>query len=536
MDRWERRLQLAARVGAADDAVAQGVARPGQVDAAHGRDPMAGLDRDVAGSIHPDEVATIRSLLDIAARRPSMRVQLPLLVREGADWVQREFEIVAELMGPVLRPAGAQPHRRRRTDADGASPLDRGRVLAELREAIERNAATGVAVLLVDLDRFKRHNDALGEEAGDEILRAVGGRIAETVGRAFSSSIGSDEYLVVLDGVADLARAREVAEKLRLAISRPLAVHGAELVLTATIGVAIGGPGTPPERLLRDADTAVFEGKDHGRDRTEVFDDEMSQRTDRRIESTQTLRRALDDDALELHYQPIVSLDTGVIVGAEALLRIHGQGEGHQLVRPARLIDAAEDLGIVDRLGRFVLERTAAQIATWEPLLAPNRRFRVSVNVSPVQIATPAFTTWVAEALRSADLDPGRLSLELTESIFLDPDPDVDAAVSRLVELGVSFGLDDFGADRSSFGGLRRFPIDFVKLDRAIVADIDSDGTDEVIGESAIGLARQLGFTTVAVGVERESQRDVLRRIGCDAAQGFLFAPPLPPEELAERL
>lgn len=533
MDRWERRLQIAARAGLVDDA-APGERPDDRRDDAS--DPIGGLERDVAGMIHPDELPTVRTLLELAGTRPGLRIEVPLLVRDGDRWTNRDFLIFTEFMGPVLRLADATTRRRRRTDSGELTALDRPQVLTEIAAAIVRSGDVGVAVLLFDLDRFKFHNDAVGDEKGNEILRTVADRIAETVGRSFSASMGSDEFVVILEGVDGLEEARQVAERVRVAIAEPITTTRGEIVLTATGGVAVGGADATAEQLLRAADTAVFEGKDHGRDRAEVFDQHLEARTTRRVASTHALRRALDEGALEMHYQPIFSLETEMIVGAEALLRIHGDDDGHRVVRPARLIDAAEDVGLVDRIGRFVLDHTAAQIAEWERVLGPARRFRVSVNVSPVQLATPGFTGWVADALRDADVDPSRLSLELTESIFLDPDPDVDVAVSRLVELGVGFGLDDFGADRSSFGGVRRFPIEFVKLDRDVVAEIDRDETDEVIAESAVNLARQLGFTTVAVGVERVSQRDVLRKIGCDAVQGYLFDAPMPPEELAARL
>lgn len=536
MDRWERRLQIVARAGASDNVVPVAVPAPIDEDEDDAPDPMRGIGRDIVGDIHPDEVDGLRALLRLAADRPAMRVTLPLLVRDGERWVNRDFEIVTELMGPVLRPVGGIPPRRRRTDAENIEPIDRPKVLAELRSALDRSGGTGVAVILFDLDRFKLHNDSLGDAKGDEILSIVSRRVAETVGRSFSSPTGSDEFVVVLEGVSELEQARATAEKVRRAISEPIDTGDELIVLTATAGVAIGDSTDTAEQLLRDADTAVFEGKDHGRDRTALFDEQLEIRTARRVASTQALRRALDDSTLEMHYQPVVSLETGLIIGAEALLRVQHDDDGHRVVRPARLIDAAEDVGLIDRLGRFVLTNTTSQLAAWEARLGPNRRFRVSVNVSPVQLATPGFTGWVADALRTSNVDPGRLSLELTESIFLDPDPDVDAAVTELVELGVSFGLDDFGADRSSFGGLRRFPVDFVKLDRVVVAELDRDDTDELIAGSAIGLVRQLGFTTVAVGVERETQLELLRKLGCDAAQGFLFAAPMPAEEFAERL
>jgi diguanylate cyclase (GGDEF)-like protein len=531
MDRWERRLHVAARTGAAE---AESTVTRLRADGPS--DPVAGVDREVAGSLHPDEVPIVRALLDLAGSRPALRAEMPLLVRDGDRWVSRDFEVCTELMGPVLRPAGGIPPRRRRTDADGMASLDRAGVIAELETALGRAGDRAVILLLVDLDRFKLHNDSLGDEAGNEILRTVGRRIAECAGRSYNASSGSDEFLVILEGMRELGDAASIAERIRRAIAEPVPVDGHDIVLTATIGVALGRADTPADRILRDATTAVFTGKDHGRDRVAVFDEQLEVHTARRVASTQALRRALEGNDLEMHYQPVVSLKSGRVIGAEALLRVASDDDGHRVVRPARLIDAAEDVGLIDRLGEFILTHTIAQLVAWEPLIGRDRPFRVSINVSPVQLASPGFTDRVRSVLRAANLDPSRLSLELTESIFLDPDPDVDAAVRELVELGVSFGLDDFGGDHSSWGGLRRFPVEFVKLDRGVVVDVDTDEVDRVIAGTAISLVSQLGFLAVAVGVERESQRDVLRDLGCDAAQGFLFDAPMTAEEFGALL
>ncbi len=526
MDRWERRLQVAARTGAADaDATVTRLPRNPS------RDPVDGVARDVAGALHPDELPVVRALLDLAGVRPALRAELPLLVRDGERWISRDYEVCTELMGPVLRPAGGVPPRRRRTDGEQAAALDRAGALEELGHALSRAGDKVVIALLIDVDRFTTHNDTLGDGAGDELLRVITRRVAEVAGRSFSASLGSDELLVVMEGQRALTDATSLAERIRRTIAEPITVDGQDIVLTATIGVALGRSDSTPEQVLRDATTALFTGKDHGRDRVSLFDEQLESRTARRVASTQTVRRALDDNDLEMHYQPVVSLATGEIIGAEALLRVAHDDDGHRVVRPARLVDAAEDVGLIDRLGEYVLSHTVGQLVAWEPRIGRDRPFRVSVNVSPVQLASPDFTDQVESALHTANLDPSRLSLELTESIFLDPDPDVDAAVRDLVDLGVSFGLDDFGGDRSSWGGLRRFPVAFVKLDRAIIIDIDQDPVDEIVASTAISLVSRLGFAAVAVGVERESQREVLTRLGCDAAQGYLFHPPMTAEE-----
>ena len=535
MDRWERRLQLAARAGAAPGS---GV----RVEERERPDPLSLVDAELACSIHPDEVGIVAALIEIAHSRADFRAQLGVLVRDGSEWVRRPLEVVGDVTGATVRELadgadsgseGVDEPEDGDRPADDLVTLDRATVVTELARAMERCGPGGVAVLLVDIDRFKLHNDVLGEHRGDIVLRTLGRRIARAGAPAFVASMGGDEFVVILERIGDVDVVRRTADDIRLSIGSPVHVDGEDLVITATVGVAVSRPGTTADQLLHDADSALFAGKDEGRDRVELFDHRLEARTVRRVGRAQGIRRMLDEDALEVHFQPVVSLDTGMIIGAEALLRVNDELDGDHLVRPSRLLDAAEDSGLVERLGRFVLDRTTAHLAGWEDALGSSRRFRVSVNVSPVQLATPGFMDSVAAAIEASGVDPNRLSLELTESICLGDDDEIDATVAGLVDLGVTLGLDDFGTDRSSLGVLRRLPVDFVKLDPDVVAEIDRDDTDELIVSSAVALVRQLGFTAVAVGVERESQRDILRRLGVDAAQGYLFAAPMPAEELA---
>jgi EAL domain-containing protein (putative c-di-GMP-specific phosphodiesterase class I) len=267
----------------------------------------------------------------------------------------------------------------------------------------------------------------------------------------------------------------------------------------------------------------------------EVFGRRLEARVARRLAGAQWLRRLLDDRAVELHYQPVVSLETGMVLGVEALLRVRAAADD-RTVSPAALVDAAEDIGLIAPLGHLVVERTVAQLAEWEAALAPARRFTASVNVSPLQLAAPGFADGVVAALESARVAPSRLSLEITGSSLMEPDPAVDQALHDLSDLGVALGIDELGADRSSLGALRRFPLRFMKIDRSLVNGVDGDERDEAIVSSAVGLAHQLGLQAIAVGVERGDQCAVLRKLGCDAAQGYLFAPPLPPEELLGRI
>jgi diguanylate cyclase len=546
MDRWERRLHLMARTSASGSvAPAAGPdARPHLIDA---RDlPVPPPGSEVAELIHPDEAAFVRSLLDLAAGRPDFCAEVPLLTRNHDRWEYHRFELAHEVMGPVLRlvdPAvavaesGDEPEGAIKSgDEKSRSPLDRNDVIAHLAGALDRAGDHLVAVMLIDLDRFKLHNDMLGDAGGDELLAVFADRLANTVGEAFSGWMGGDEFIAVLEGLDDPAKAQVLAEDVRRAIAEPVAVSTEKLHVTATIGLSVGSSTTSPTHLLRDADTAVFAGKDRGRDRVQVFGRQLGAQIARQLSTTQRLRRALAAGTLELHYQPVVSLDSGVVVAAEALMRIAGDEARTEPLSPSNLIDAAEDSGLIARLGRYVLEETTSQIARWRDHLADGRIFRVSVNISPVQLHNRDFSGAIAHALKAADVSPKRLSLELTESVLLGTNPTIDLVVQDLAELGIAFGLDDFGAEGSSLGGLRRFPIEFLKIDRSLVDALDSDERVEAIVSSMVTLAHQLGFSTVAVGVERESQRDLLRSLGCDAAQGYLFSPPLSAETFTDQL
>lgn len=560
MDRWERRLQLMARAGASGEPGARSSPNrePRVIDA---RDRLLiPSGTDPVDLIHPDEVSVVRTLLDIALRRPDFHAELTLLTRNRDGWEHYRFEIVHEVMGPVLRlvdedPTGTEPVTEPEDEletvelevesgthpdaatipASSSAVLERNEVLRHVADVLRVVGDEMVAVLLVDLDRFKVHNDLLGPEGGDEMLRIMCDRIRSAAADHYAGSLGGDEFVVVMDQLSDPAIAQDLAEEVRRTLADPVEVGGEIRNVSATIGLAVGGADTVAEHLVRDADTALFAGKNRGRDRVQVFGRQLGDRVAKQASTAYRLRRALAQGTLELHYQPVVSLETGIVVGAEALMRIHSGREDDEPLSPASLIDAAEDNGLTARLGRYVLEETTSQISLWEHQLA-GRQFRVSVNVAPVQLTNRDFSNAIGHALAAAKVSPSRLSLELTESILLAADPVVDSVVQDLVDLGIAFGLDDFGADGSSLGGLRRYPLEFLKIDRELVDAIDTDETVEAIIASTVSLARQLGVSTIAVGVERESQRDVLRRLGCDTAQGYLFFPPLSAAEFAEHL
>ncbi|HSL59665.1 MAG TPA: phosphodiesterase [Acidimicrobiales bacterium] len=523
MDRWERRLAAAARTGVGADG--------GDGPDLH----VPGLVPELEGQIHPDEVALLRELVHIASERPEFRAELPVLVHAADGVVSRRIEVVNELMGPVVRPARVVIPVVPVVSTGEVRTSSRSEVLEHLGDELAASGKEGVGVLLLDIDRFKMHNDALGDVLGDELLARLTDCVARTADEAWVRYLGGDEIVAVVSPAPDPAELVTLAERVRAAVAEPVELGDRMVAVTATVGVAHGVDGRAAAGLLRDADTALFSGKDRGRDRVEVFGRRLEARVARRLAGAQWLRRMLDEHAVELHYQPVVSLETGMVVGVEALLRVHAAADD-RTVSPAALVDAAEDIGLIAPLGHLVVEQTVAQLAEWESLMAPGRRFSASVNVSPLQLAAPGFAEGVIASLEKAGVAAHRLSLEITGSTLIVPDPAVDAALSDLADLGVALGIDELGADRSSLGALRRFPLQFMKIDRSLVNGVDGDERDEAIVASAVGLAHQLGLRAIAVGVERADQCAVLRRLGCDAAQGYLFAPPLPPEELVGRL
>jgi EAL domain-containing protein (putative c-di-GMP-specific phosphodiesterase class I) len=298
--------------------------------------------------------------------------------------------------------------------------------------------------------------------------------------------------------------------------------------VTASVGAALGGADEADEDLLARADHAMHRAKEFGRDRASVYDDEAAKRHRPRPGVDEQLRRVLDSDGLQIRYQPVVDLDSRRVVGAEALLRVRGD-EG-EILSPAEFVEAAESSGLISRLGSAVLRTTCEQV-TGLGRRGLAEGFEVSVNVSPRQVAHPQFADDVLQILEETEVAAPRLCLEITEGAFLGRDDASEGNILRLRERGVRIGLDEFGG-YTSLGYLRRFPLDFVKIDRSIVAGIGGNYVDGAIVRATVELARKLDLTTVAVGVETEIQRQRLREVGCDRAQGYLFAPAVSADEL----
>jgi diguanylate cyclase (GGDEF)-like protein/PAS domain S-box-containing protein len=408
-----------------------------------------------------------------------------------------------------------------------------------LDHALARSARRSdvLAVLLLDLDRFKLVNDSLGHDAGDELLVAVGGRIqacsrsSDTVAR-----LGGDEFAILLEDAASEEAAIALAGRLLEALTSPFEVRGREVFIGASIGVALHvGPSGQPDELIRNADTAMYAAKGAGKGRCVVFQPAMHQRSLEFFEVQADLQRALVRGEFVLHYQPIVDLATGTLQGVEALVRWLHPTRG--LIMPGGFIPVAEETGMIVPLGVWVLGAACRQAVEWQNRSSDTSSLSMSVNLSMRQLLEPDLVPRVAEVLAATDLDPRALILEITEGSLLQDVGETAAKLHALKELGARLALDDFGTGSSSLGHLRQFPIDVLKIDKSFVDGLGDEGSDaSALVRAIIELARTLRLTTVAEGIESSEQLTQLRLAGCNLGQGYLFAKPLARDELENML
>jgi diguanylate cyclase (GGDEF)-like protein/PAS domain S-box-containing protein len=392
---------------------------------------------------------------------------------------------------------------------------------------LARRNGTRLAVMFLDLDRFKLINDSLGHQAGDHLLREVARRLGTCVRKADTvSRQGGDEFVILLQELDAPEHAAKVARKVLEVVAQPVFVDGLQLQVTPSIGISVfPDDGTWQAELLRNADAAMYHAKGAGRNNFQFFTPQINARVIERVEIEGRLRRALDHGEFLLHYQPRFELATRRVVGMEALLRWRDPDRG--MVPPGRFIPVAEECGLIVPLGEWVLQEACRQTAHWHRHGLD--RLRVSVNVSAAQLHQKTFDACVQHALATSGLGATSLELEVTEtSIMLDVE-EASEILDVLKARGVHLSVDDFGTGYSSLAYLKRLPLDRVKIDRTFVKDVIDDADDAAITAAIIGMAHTLGMGTLAEGVETEAQAAFLERHGCQEVQGFLLARPLAP-------
>ncbi len=388
-----------------------------------------------------------------------------------------------------------------------------------------RRAGTQLAVLFLDLDRFKLVNDSLGHGMGDRLLASVGERLQRSLRASdLPARFGGDEFAVLIEN-ASTEGASTLAEALCHVFQEPYQIDGHELTVTASIGVAVdfAGAGTA-EALLRNADLAMYRAKLDRPGHHMLYETDMHAVVSDRVQLEGDLRRAVALEDFEVNYQPIVHLDTGEVDGVEALVRWRRDGT---LVPPAQFVPIAEEMGLITSIGRLVLNQAMEQVRVWQKSSPRLRDLGVSINLSPRQLYSAAFVNEVRAALQSTGLDPRLLTLEITETALMRDIVSVRGRLMELHDLGVRFALDDFGTGYSSLTYLRQFPIDVLKIDRSFIAGVSGDLHDASVTRAVVQLGKSLDLETVAEGIERQEQVDELRRLDCKLGQGFFLARPM---------
>lgn len=502
-----------------------------------------GSHEQLLSVFHPNDRLRLE-LGHLRALAPGTIIQDEYTVRLPGE-EERRFQargcVVADLAGEARALVGVAVDDTVRFEADRARSIDpltglpnKAFLTDRLQERLERRPvqAATVGVFCILIDRLRDLDDGFGRRVGDQALNEIAARLvtasspSDIVGR-----FGGDELVVVRDMAA--AEALAFARRLTSSVGPTISIDGRNIPVSASAGVVVTdllGPGA--EELLQDAAIAAHSAAERGAGQVELFEPTMRRTAEARLDCETELRRALDRQTLQVWYQPIVSVQSGRLIGAEALVRWPHPERG--MVPPVHFVAAAERCGLICALGEIVLRTACQDVAGWRRRKAL-RDLTVSVNVSSLQLTDPGFVEVVRDCLSISGLDPEALCLELTESVLTRPTTAVTVALDRVRSLGVSIAADDFGTGYSSLAYLREFPIQVLKLDRSFVAGTGQSLTDTAIVRCTIELARALGLTSVAEGVETQAQLDCLRDMGCDQAQGYLWAAPVPAPEFLER-
>jgi diguanylate cyclase (GGDEF)-like protein/PAS domain S-box-containing protein len=499
--------------------------------------------------VHADDLLRLRAAIDTHLAGDSARAECEYRMLGGDGtwrWVLIRGYAVFDQKGTATRLTGwlsdvAERHAAEVSLSHDAlhDPLTRlpNRILFIDRldhatSRARRDPNVPCAVMFVDVDRFELINERLGHSLGDQLLRAIGGRMAgllrpgDTVAR-----LGSDEFAVLLDGVDEDPNARTVANRIQAAISQPFRVGGHEVFVTARIGIALSAPGITAAELLRNADIAMYDARRKGRGRIAVFDETMH--GIHRLSRHEELRELVSSDRLEIHYQPIVDLATGNVRGFEALAR---WPEGSNPMTPLEFIALAEQAGLIGELGLRVLTAALESLAHWRSAGLIANDALMSVNVSAGQLEDPMFASRVRAAIAKSGVPPQLLRLEITEKTLIKDLDRVEAITREVRESGIVLHLDDFGTGESSLTLLQRLPIEALKIDRSFISAMNGRGTSDAIVRSMIALGHGLGLHLIAEGIEQPVQLKRLRMLGCEYGQGYVFSRPLAREATEDML
>lgn len=507
--------------------------------------------------VHPEDIEQLKGQisLHLEGLTPHFENEHRILHKDGTyRWMLIRGMAVRDTNGKASRMAGSQTDITERKQVEKQLLHDafhdvltglpnRALFRDRLGQAIERSKRTSdyfFAVLFLDIDRFKVINDSLGHMIGDQLLVAIAQRLKACLrGGDTVARLGGDEFTILLDDVKNINNATDIAERIHLELMHPFSLNEQEVFTTASIGIAIGGGSQSapaigydcPENLLRDADTAMYRAKSMGRARHEVFDTTMHTRAVALLQLENDLRRAIERDEFQLHYQPIVSLTTGRLDGFEALVRWQHPERG--LISPAEFIPIAEETGLIVPIGLWVLYNACYQMYDWQQFY-PELLLTISVNLSSKQFLQPDLVKQIDQILRETRLDARSLKLEITESAVMENAESAIKMLFQLKALGVHLHIDDFGTGYSSLSYLHRFPIDQLKIDRSFISRIGAKDDSLEIVRAIVTLAHTLELNVTAEGVETAEQLSQLREMECEYGQGYFFAKPLTQESAKE--
>ena len=513
----------------------------------YSREELLGLE-SITGLIAEEDQPFVWDSLRkrLQAETPTIRTCFRA-VRKSGDRIDVEtYATITEFEGrPAVLGALLDVTERKRAEAQIAEQAYKDpltglsnslRMMQRLRQlfAEARRQKRRFAVVYLDLDRFKAVNDTWGHSAGDAFLRHLAAALKRCVREAdLVARVGGDEFVILMPDIQRIENLGGVARKLLAAVSRPVHIKGKVFEVTASVGIACYPEDSEDtEVLLRNADAAMYRAKELGRNRYQLCTAELTAESDERIALEIGLRTALERDELAVHYQPILSLVTGRVVGLEALVRWHSKEK--QVVFPATFIPVAEESGLILPIGELVMRKACRQVKEWQRTGLPD--LRVAVNVSARQFSEPGLLKMIEQALSESELSPEHLEVEITERIAMASAEVVVANLMALRERGIRISIDDFGTGYSSLNYLKRFPTHSLKIDRSFVTEVVTNPADAGIVRAIVEMAHGLKLNVVAEGVETTGQFQLLQRFGCDEMQGYWVSPPLPPEEISSLL